>query len=190
MFETIDDPEDMHRVPRWLWDLCVRLYRSTDPVMRAAAPGLLFNWVIPEDDEYALKAAFEQRFEAWADALSDRELDDLERALGAEACRMREWLARLERGGFPEGDLIAFGCAREILQAAMYALEWRDREAWICDDFDRLDRAVVKALHAYVNPAGAPRRLLVIRQKSALLDLARRCDEMTWWALLATEAPP
>ncbi|KAA0205915.1 hypothetical protein EDM68_04160 [Candidatus Uhrbacteria bacterium] len=177
MFETIDDPEDTLRVPRWLWDLCVRLYRSTDPVMRAAAPGLLILRIPPEDEEYILRAAFEERFETWADALSDRALDDLERSLGLEICRMHEWLARLERDGFPVGDLVAFGCAREVLQAATCALEWRDREMWICDDLDRLDRAVVKAL---------PRRSLIIRQKSDLLDRARRCDDMIWWALLTS----
>ncbi|MCR4256171.1 MAG: hypothetical protein NUW08_00505 [Candidatus Uhrbacteria bacterium] len=190
MFETIDDPEETLRVPGWLWDLCVRLYRSRDAGLRAAATGLLVNRVIPDDEDCSQRSRFEEKFEAWADALSEAELDDLERALGVEVCRMREWLSRLARDGFPEGDLIAFGCAREILQAAVCALEWRDREEWICEDLGRLDQAVVKTLEVHLNPVGAPKRLLVIRQKSALLDRARRCDDMTWWTLLTTEDPP
>lgn len=185
MFETIDDPEETLRVPGWLWNLCVRLYHSRDPVMRAAATGLLVNRVIPDDEDCSQRSRFEEKFEAWADALSEAELDDLDRALGAEICRMREWLSRLERDGFPEGDLIAFGCAREILEAAVCALEWRDREEWICEDLDQLDRAVVVAIEAYAPPRSKERERLFVPRRVDLLEHAKARDEYAWWSQLA-----
>lgn len=185
MFETIDDPEETLRVPGWLWNLCVRLYHVRDPVMRAAATGLLVNRVIPDDEDCSLRSQFEERFEAWADALSEAELDDLDRALAAEICRMREWLSRLERDGFPEGELVAFGCAREMLEAAVCALEWRNREEWICEELDRLDQAVADAIEAYAPPRSKERKRLFVVRHINLLELACARDEYAWWAQLA-----
>ncbi len=185
MFQSIKNPEAEYRVPGWLWDLCWQLNRSSDPLKRAAAAGLLINRVIQEDADGTVYKRVETRFESWVRSLTSEDLDELECAIALKTCRLRPWLHSLVKLRFPEEDLVAFACEREILQAATCALEWCDRDYGILEDLNVLDQDVVATIETYVRPRAHERERIFVRRRIGLLELAKDRDDTAWWSQLA-----
>lgn len=181
---------DLVPVPAWLWSLAAHLYESRELWRRAAGLGLLANRVVEDEEEHRfLRETFEPWYIEWACALRIDELDELERTMRAQVSHMHEWLGRLVRDRFPEGELVAFACARETLEGACCVLEARGRVSTVNEVFERLDQDVSDAIVAYSDPANEPERNIFVRRTAPLLHLARNRGILCWWGILADPSP-
>lgn len=184
MFAAIRNPAPSLGVPGWLRTLCARLDRSREPLRRAAAYGLVVNH-LPSD--MAIAASIADEYVAWVNQLTAHDLDSLESEILLEVRRMHRWLVRLARDGFPEGDLVAFGCAREMLESAACALRLRGRESSIKESLERLDLAASEAIFVHTESVRGSRRPLCMRREVPLLVQARERGVTCWWGMLAGE---